>query len=354
MTSAGAHATMRGVYLPGGRRVQTRRVPVPEPGEGQVLVRMRSSTICGSDLRAIYREHVGSGPEAYADVIAGHEPCGDIVETGHGCRRFRSGDRVVVYHIAGCGVCRECRSGYMIGCTSPKRAAYGWQRDGGHADYLLADESTCILLPDALSHLDGACIACGFGTAYEALRRTTVSGSDAVLVTGMGPVGMAVGLLARALGSPLVIGVDTVASRLELARCIGAADACLEAGSDTVGAVTELTGGEGCEVSVDCSGSERGRETALAGTRRWGRCALVGEGGRFSAMASPQIIHRQISVHGSWVTSIGRMEELTGLLVRWSLHPECVVTERFGLDEAAKAYEVADEGRSGKVAIVMD
>jgi threonine dehydrogenase-like Zn-dependent dehydrogenase len=63
---------------------------------------------------------------------------------------------VVVYHIAGCGVCEECRHGYMIGCTSPLRAAHGWQRDGGHAEFLLAEETTCILLPDELSYVDGA------------------------------------------------------------------------------------------------------------------------------------------------------------------------------------------------------
>ena len=146
---------------------------------------MRASTICGSDLRAIYREHLGTGPEAYQGVIAGHEPAGEIVEVGPDCRRFRVGDRVALYHIAGCGVCHDCRSGYMISCTSPRRAAYGWQRDGGHADFILADESTCVLLPDALSYLDGACVACSFGTAYEALCRANVSGRDAVLVVGL-------------------------------------------------------------------------------------------------------------------------------------------------------------------------
>ena len=155
---------MRGIYLPGYREVVTREVDDPAPGPGQVVVRMRASMICGSDLRAIYRGHLGRGPEAYRGVIAGHEPCGDTVAVGPGCVRFAEGDRVVLYHIAGCGLCRDCRLGYMIGCTAPTRAAYGWQRDGGHADYLLAEESTCVTLPDELSHVDGACVACGFGT----------------------------------------------------------------------------------------------------------------------------------------------------------------------------------------------
>jgi threonine dehydrogenase-like Zn-dependent dehydrogenase len=149
-------ATMSGVVLPGDSTVKHVEVDVPEPGHGQVLLQMKASSICGSDIRAIYREHLGSGPEAYRGVIAGHEPCGQVVAVGPGCRRLSVGDRVVVYHIAGCGVCEEYRHGYMIGCTSLLRAAHGWQRDGGHAESLLAEESTCILLPDELSYVDGA------------------------------------------------------------------------------------------------------------------------------------------------------------------------------------------------------
>jgi threonine dehydrogenase-like Zn-dependent dehydrogenase len=352
---------MLGVYLPGGRRVESREVADPRPGHGQVVVRMRASSICGSDLRAIYREHLGTGPEAYQGVIGGHEPSGDIVEVGPGCRRFRVGDRVALYHISGCGVCADCRTGYMISCSSPLRAAYGWQRDGGHADYLLAEESTCVALPDSLSYLDGASVACSFGTAYQALCRADVSGRDAVLVTGMGPVGMGVGMLAGGMGAPLRIGVDVSPSRLELAIRVGAIDHAVPAGPDAAAQIAELTSGHGCEVSVDASGSAEGRLTAVTGTRHWGRCVLVGEGGKLTVEASPALIHPQLTLLGSWVTSIGRMEELVANLDRWGLHPEAAVTHRFGLREAEDAYRVADgaggAGASdepvGKVAIVM-
>ena len=80
---------------------------------------MKASSICGSDIRAIYREHLGTGAEAYQGVIAGHEPCGQVVAVGPATKRLAVGDRVVIYHIAGCGVCEECRHGYMIGCSSP-------------------------------------------------------------------------------------------------------------------------------------------------------------------------------------------------------------------------------------------
>ena len=343
---------MIGVFLPGDCRVELREVPRPAPGHGQVLVRMRASTICGSDLRAIYREHLGTGPEAYRNVIAGHEPAGEIVEVGPGCRRFGVGDRVLLYHIAGCGLCPDCRTGYMISCTSDLRAAYGWQRDGGHADYLLADESTCIGLPEGLSFVDGACVACGFGTAYEALCRAAVSGTDAVLITGMGPVGLAVGLLARAMGARMVIGSDVVAARLALADELGAVTHGVVADEAALTEVARLTGGHGCEVSIDCSGNGAARSMALAGTRRWGRSVLVGEGGRLEIDASPVVIHRQLTVMGSWVTSVARMEALVEHLVLWGLHPERVVTDIFPLAGAERAYALADEGRVGKVGLV--
>ncbi|MGI8695806.1 MAG: zinc-dependent alcohol dehydrogenase family protein [Mycobacteriales bacterium] len=340
---------MRAVFLPGGRRVDLREVPDPRPGTGQVILAMRASTICGSDLRAIYREHLGEGPEAYQDVVAGHEPCGEVLEVGPGCIRTGAGDRVVVYHISGCGLCEECRRGYRIGCLSPARRAYGWQRDGGHADLLLADEADLLPLPDSLSFVDGACVACGFGTAYEALARAGVSGRDTVLVTGLGPVGLATGLLARAMGAPLVVGIDPSAERRTLAETLSA----VHLAAVDEGPLRDATGGQGAEVAVDCSGSGAGQATAVRGTRRWGRCVLVGEGGRLTLDVSPDLIHRQVSLHGSWVTSTGRMAELLDRLVRWELHPDVVVSDRFELPAADGAYRLADEGRSGKVALVM-
>ncbi|MDD4462553.1 MAG: alcohol dehydrogenase catalytic domain-containing protein, partial [Eubacteriales bacterium] len=177
--------TMIGAYLPGNSTVDLREVAIPEPGHGQVLIRIKASTICGSDIRAIYREHVGKGPEGYQNKIAGHEPCGQIVRCGPGMRRFNEGDRVIIYHISGCGLCPDCRRGYMISCSSPLRAAYGWQRDGGMAPYMLADEKDLIPLPDELTYTDGAQVACGFGTVYEGLDRIGIDGSHDVLVVGL-------------------------------------------------------------------------------------------------------------------------------------------------------------------------
>lgn len=346
---------MTGAILPGNSTTRLQQYDIPTPGHGEVLIRMKASTICGSDIRAIYREHLGKGPEGYQGVIAGHEPSGQIVQVGPGTRRFREGDRVVVYHISGCGVCNDCRRGYMISCTSEQyRRAYGWQRDGGMADYLLAEEKDLCLLPDELTYLDGAQVACGFGTVYEGLEKIGVSGNDAVLITGLGPVGLAAAQLSRALGARQIIGVDRVPERMQIALEKGLCDTVLEAGPDNVNEVLELTRGSGVERAVDCSGNNHARRTAIQATRKWGRIVFIGEGGTCEFNPSADIIHDQKTIFGSWVTNIWRMEELIERLVRWNIHPEDLVTHRFKLDQVAEAYALMAEGKCGKVAVCFD
>ena len=347
--------TMPGVILPGNSTVEIREFPVPTPGHGQVLVQMKASSICGSDIRAIYRAHLGKGPEGYQPgTIAGHEPCGQIVEVGPGCKEFKVGDRVILYHISGCGCCDDCKAGYMISCHNDARAAYGWQRNGGHAPYLLAEENTCVHLPDELTYLDGALVACGFGTAWEALTRMKLNGQDRLLITGVGPVGLAAAMLGRALGAREIIGVDTSADRLALAKKLGLIDHEVVSNDQALDKILAATQGKGCEVSIDCSGAGPARVLALKGTRQWGRVGFVGEGSDVKFDVSPWLIHPQITIYGSWVTSLAHMAELTERLARWKIHPDVTVTHRFPLEKAAEAYRVADEGQAGKVAIVFE
>ncbi len=347
--------TMRGAYLPGNSTVEMREVAIPEPGHGEVLLRMKASTICGSDIRCIYHEHQGKGDESYQGVIAGHEPCGQVVKVGPGCRRNKVGDRVIVYHISGCGLCTDCRRGYMICCTSPEyRRAYGWARDGGMADYLLAEEKDLVYLPDELSYADGAQIACGFGTVYEGLQRLGISGNDAVLITGLGPVGLAAGALCRKLGANKIIGIDINPERMKLAQKLGLCDEVLASGPDNVAQVKDLTGGDGVERAVDCSGNDTARVTAIRATRKWGRIVFLGEGGKVEFNPSPDIIHAQKTIFGSWVSSTWILDELVERLVRWNLHPSDLVTHRFPLDKVGEAYALMASGKCGKVAVCFD
>lgn len=347
---------MTGAILPGNSTVELKSFEIPSPGHGEVLIKMKSSTICGSDIRCIYHEHLGKGPEGYQKgMIAGHEPCGQIVESGPGCRRFKEGDRVIIYHISGCGLCNDCRRGYMISCTSQKyRRAYGWQRDGGMAEYLLAEEKDLVLLPDELSYSDGAQIACGFGTVYEGLEKIGVCGNDTVMVTGLGPVGLAAAMLARAMGAIKILGIEAIDERIRIAEKLNLFHTVLKAGPDNVQQVRELTGGMGAEKTVDCSASEKARLTCIQAARKWGKIVFLGEGGTCIFQPSPDMIHDQKTIYGSWVTNIWRMEELVERIIRWGIHPHDLITHRFPLDQVAQAYALMASGQCGKVAVVFD
>lgn len=358
--------TMTGAYLPGDSSVAFKEYKIPELKHGEVLLKTKSSTICGSDIRCIYHEHLGKGPEGYQPgMIAGHEPSGQIVACGPGMRRFKEGDRVVVYHISGCGLCNDCRRGYMISCTSEKyRKAYGWQRHGGMAPYMVAEEKDLVHLPDALSFSDGAQVACGFGTVYEGLEKIGISGNDAVLITGLGPVGLAAAMLCRCMGADKIIGVEAIDERIDIARGLKLRagegtklfDAVLKAGPGNVEAIKALTGGMGCEKSVECSANANARLTAVQATRKWGKIVLIGEGGLMSPEFAPSrdMIHDQKTMYGSWVTNLWRMEELVERLVRWNIHPADLITHRFPLEKAAEAYALMASGKCGKVAVCFD
>jgi threonine dehydrogenase-like Zn-dependent dehydrogenase len=242
----------------------------------------------------------------------------------------------------------------MISCTSEFRRAYGWQRDGGMAEYMLAEEKDLVLLPDSLTCTDGAQIACGFGTVYEGLEKIGISGNDAVLVVGLGPVGLASCMLSKAMGAQLIIGVDTVPERIELAKAKGLVHHAFLSDGEAFDKILSLTGGNGVEKAVDCSGNTYGRQLAVRATRKWGSIVFIGEGGTVELNPSPDMIHSQKMIIGSWVTNLWRMEDLVERIVRWGIHPEDLVTHRFTLDKAPEAFALMAEGKCGKVAVVYD
>jgi len=345
--------TMLAAYLPGNSTVDLRQVEVPTPGIGQVLIKMKSSGICGSDIHYIYHGHKGTAADPaplYKGFVNGHEPCGQVVALGLGCKHFKEGDRVIVYHISGCGFCNNCRRGFQISCTGHGKAAYGWQRDGGHAEFLLAEEKDLIHLPDTLTYEDGAFISCGIGTAYEGVLRAEVSGADSVLIVGLGPIGLAAMMIARGRGAKKIIGVDLEQSRLDGATALGLMDHGLLVGDGTLDSVRELTHG-GANVALDCSGNSKGRLLALQGSATWGRVVYLGETGTVEFQVSADLLHQQRRLIGSWVTSLANMEDCCHHLSDWRLSPHKAITDRFTLEEAKEAYALMAAGKCGKVVI---
>lgn len=191
---------------------------------------------------------------------------------------------------------------------------------------MLVDVQSLVRLPEPLTYLDGSIVACGLGTAYAACLRAQVSGRDRVLITGLGPVGLGAALLCQKMGAE-VFGLEYDAERVAFAKKIGiGAVECSKSGVDDsekdLKTIKGRMKGEGMNVVIDCSGSATARLTGLKAAACWGRVVFVGEGGRVEFDVSDVVIHKNLTIYGSWVCSIGQMEELVDRLVRWNLHPE--------------------------------
>ena len=152
----------------------------------------------------------------------------------------------------------------------------------------------------------------------------------------------------------MIIGIDVVDERMQLAQSLGVCDHVLKAGADNVAKVRDLTRGFGVERAIDCSANASARAPAIRATRKWGNIVCLGEGGTVEFNPSPDIIHDQKTIYGSWVTSTWLMEELVERLVRWNLHPADLVTHRFGLEDVGSAYQLMASGKCGKVAVCFD
>ena len=341
--------TMLGVHLPGDETVRLYTYDIPKPGYGQVLIRVRAVTLCGSDKMLYYGYAKFPRKEK---LIAGHEVSGDIVAEGDGLRLFHVGDRVIVYHCSGCGVCHACRKGYVNLCSG-SQATYGWQRDGGLAEYMIADEKDLIALPEGMSYLDGTPLTCSFGAVYEAFQKVGVSGNESVAVTGLGPVGLSCLMLAKAMGAKPVIGIDNNAYRRQLSLDRHWADVAI-APEDAEEGVKALTNGNGVERTFDASGADDGRNMALQLTRTFGKCTLLGEGSQMLFSPTHSLIHMQKQLQGSWASPIWQLDDLFERLLRWDIHPENIVTHTFSLMDADEMFKLMVSDQCGKVAVVFE
>jgi D-arabinose 1-dehydrogenase-like Zn-dependent alcohol dehydrogenase len=240
----------------------------------------------------------------------------------------------------------------MINCSTDKRS-YGWDANGGHAEQILVEAINCVQLPPELTFADGAHIACGGGTAYQALLRLDVSGRDRLAIFGMGPVGLGAVILAKAMGAT-VYAIDLIPERLELARTLGA-DRVIDAQTeDPVAAIQGLTSGKGVETAMDCSANPEARNQTLDVAGIWGRVVWVGEGHTTTIEPSPQMLHKQLTVMGTWVCALWQLEDLMAFMVRNQITFEPMITHRFPLAEIEQALQRFDRGHTGKVVIEME
>jgi threonine dehydrogenase-like Zn-dependent dehydrogenase len=348
---------MKGVVFLGGRKLELRDFPDPTPGPRDVVVAMKASGMCGSDLHP-YRA-VGNAAAALGlggeggPVIGGHEPCGVVAAVGSGVSAAEApiGQRVMVHHYRGCGDCKHCRAGWAQLCRHGI-VVYGMTGHGGHAAFMNVPVSTLVPLPDDVTFEEGAAISCGTGTAYGALKRLDVSGRDTLAIFGQGPVGLSATLLGRAMGAR-IIAVDPAPERRALAEMFGAETTIDPKSVDPVAALRELTHGEGVEAALDCSGIPDARVAAVRSTGTWGRVGFVGEGNTTTFDVSQDLIRRQLTIIASWTFSALGQAECARFIADRKLPLAKLLTHRFKLDDADAAYRLFDTQTTGKGVFVF-
>ncbi len=349
---------MKGIVFTGERTLELRTFPDPTPGPDEVVLEIKASGMCGSDLK-FYRSapgeaNKGLGIPAGAAVIAGHEPCGVVAAVGANvsAKRAHVGQRVMVHHYRGCGACAHCSTGWQQMCVEGVAEVYGVTGHGAHARYMKCPANSLVALPDALSFETGAAISCGTGTAWGALKRLELSGEQTIAIFGQGPVGLSATQLAAALGAR-VIALDVSPERLARAKAFGATDLINPAETDPVAAIRELTHGLGAHATIDASSSAEARRQAVQSVRTWGKVCLVGEGGQMTLDVSPDLLRRQVTLIGSWTFSTVGQADCALFIADRGIDVDQLFTSRWALEDGEKAYQQFDKQTGGKGVFVF-
>ena len=335
---------MIGIVFLGNRKIELHEFPDPIPGPRDVILEIKASGMCGTDLRAYRSEKARTDSS-----VAGHEPCGVVVDLGRGVfeREARLGDRVMVHHYDGCGVCRHCRTGWTQLCDEGSTSFGSGKGDGGHARYMKVPAHTLLPLPADLSFKTGAAISCGTGTAYAALKRINVGGDETVTIFGQGPVGLSATQFATAMGAR-VIAIETSPERRQLALDMGA-DVVLDPNDiDPVTAVLDLTHGEGAHKAVETSGNQEARAAAVRGTRTWGTTCLIAGNGQITLDVARDLTHRQKTIVGHWTFSKNGQADCARFVSDRKIEVDSLFTHEWKLEQADEAYRLLDQQKTGK------
>jgi propanol-preferring alcohol dehydrogenase len=258
-------------YLGPNQPFELQDLPVPDPGPGDVLVRIRAAGMCHTEL------HFESGllNLGVAPITMGHEMAGEIEAVGAGVDASRVGERVIVYYYAGCGSCEWCKQGLENLCGN-LRAEYGFFHDGAYAEYIAVPARNAVPLPDTVSFAQAAPIGCGVTTAVHSCALANVREGDTVAVYGVGAVAYGMIQLA-ALRGATVIGIGRTAPKLEQAMALGAAhtvDATDPSG--VAEAVRDLTGGRGADVVFELVATAATMQQSTNMLAKRGRLVFVG------------------------------------------------------------------------------
>ncbi len=308
----------------------------PDPGHGEVTVRIRAVGVCGSDLHWYQDGRVGEFPAAYPQVL-GHEPAGDVIAVGAGVHDFAVGDRVVMEPSLTCGHCEHCLKGRLNNCIRNVFMG-GPQAPGMFREYVTLPAGNCTRFPNDFSYATATLVE-PVAVMMNVLDLTVIRAGDTVAVTGAGPIGMLCAAIARASGAGRVFIADRLAYRLKLAMNMGADVAIDTTAQSLVETVMDATGGRGADVVLEAAGSAETVNAAIRMARAGGTVMLIG-------ILSE--LYPKIDIHTAMMKELRlqtlkrsnhRAEEAVRLMAAGRI-PVSLITHSLPLEATPRAFEM--------------
>ncbi len=347
--------TMKAVVFRGKDRIGLEEVPRPRAAAGQAVIRITTTTICGTDVHIVRGEY-----PVKPGLVLGHEPVGVIEELGPGLEDLYSiGERVIVGAITPCGQCFYCLNGSSSQCGG---ALGGWKFgntiNGAWADYLLVPDAKANLAPIPRGLSDEDVVLCPdiFSTGLSGAESGGIRVGDSVAVFAQGPIGLCATLGAKLKGASLIIAVDSMPDRLEMAQRFGASVTLNVQDGDPVPEIKRLTDGRGVDVAIEALGRQETFENALRAIRPGGTLSSLG-------VYSGKIVAPYQAFHAGLgdqriVTTLcpggkERMRRLMAMIEHRRVDLAPLVTHHFGLDDIHEAFELFSHPRQGVLKVAL-
>jgi L-iditol 2-dehydrogenase len=336
---------MQALVFDGPWQMPLRDRPDPVAGPGEVVVAIRASGICGSDVHG----YTGSTGRRTPGVTMGHEAAGEIVEIGSGVTSVRTGDRVALRSILPCGECRLCREGRRNVCAN--RRGLGMHLDGAYAERVVVPEALVLPLPHALPWEEAALIE-PLGVAMHAVAVTPFQGDARITIVGAGTIGLLTLLAVRARGAGSVLITDRSPRRLALAERLGA-DVAIDAGADDVGQrVRDATDGAGADAVIEAVGISATVAQSIAAARTGGHVTWIGNSEPSVNVPMQDVVTREITIRGAY----GADDEFAAAaeaLAERHIDVRPLIEHRAPLADGPDLFRALAEGRMDAVKVLL-
>ena len=341
---------MKAILYEGPGKLVVRDVPKPRVGPTDLLVRVRAAGICGSDLEMAR----GNRPSVIPPRIPGHEVAGEVAEAGSQATRFQEGDRVVVEPIISCGECRNCRVGRYNICRELKFV--GVHTDGAFAEFLVMPEWRVYRFPEHLSYEEAAVLE-PTAVGVHVVNRAQVSLGDTVVILGAGPIALQIAQVAKRRGACQIIMTDVLDYRLELARKLAADHVINVDRENPLRYIHQVTDGEGADLVIEAVGKSGTILQTMDLVRVGGRIHIAGLSVERFVTEPPTFWMRQllkeVTIETSRSYGAGDWAAAIKLASKGDINLKALVTHRFPLERAQRAYEVAAKKLENSVKVLF-